>query len=230
MEKFKLRINSWLNTVSKFIIKGLLIVIPFWITWYVVQRIANWVISKSEIFLFYLPKDEASKHKIWFAVAVVTSLFILWVIGYVSEKTIFGKKLDKGLDKTFSSIKGVGGIYSFANKLTEIFGENQQNTGKPVLVPFLNSMMQQLGYITNKDLVTFYNPALQREVNHYVVNFAPAFALMGGSVVFIPEEMVDEYNEKMIVKFTTDEAFKFNLSGGSILPDKFIIKKEEKTQ
>jgi len=202
------------------LMRGALFLAPIWLSIFLVgmgynfiesnlgeisAQVVRWIVPAS-----WLPARFADGH------IPGLSLFAVFVglalVGSIASWQ-FGRKGLKQFDRLFLSLPLVNSIYASARKVIDAFGDaNQNRFQKAVFVDWPGDGIKVLGFVTGEliqpngtKLYTVYIPGMPNPTS--------------GFVVIVPAAKVVE------TEMTTEEAFKFGMSLGVLLPNKLPVER-----
>lgn len=179
--KFRERIAKLIN----YFLKGLLIVIPFAITYYIIKYIVlavdNYVNVGIPAAGFFI---------------VITSITLLGVIG----SSIFTKPLFALMDQIVSRIPFVKLIYSSTKELMEAFVGDKRKFDKPVIVEMAPGIFKP-GFITQTDLTDM-------NLDGLVAVYLPHSYNFSGNVFLVAADKIRPFDSD------PTNVMKFIVSGG----------------
>jgi uncharacterized membrane protein len=207
----------FLPHIQRYLITGVITVIPIWITWLVFNFFFNqlskaglpWVkalASKSEE---YLPELGRWLLQPWFqnTLAVLLTLIAFYILGWLASRVI-GKKLISLLDFFLNKIPLVQTIYGSTKKLVNVLQQKPEKLQRVVLIEFPSSQMKTVGFVTRvlhdedsgQALAAVYVPTTPNPTSGYLE--------------IVPVEKLTSTDWSM------EEAMTFIISGGAIAPEK----------
>ena len=190
-----------MNKHLRAFLAGLLLVIPFAVTLYVIWTVAAWLggigigiydlygplppgyIGKPHDFL-----GAGAKFGIACAGAVVT-LAAVYLTGLLTHTLLMGR-LVRTAETVIQHVPGVKTIYQSIRDLLKLFGSDSKRMGKAVLYRPSGGEMAMLGILTNP------NPAgLAGIADHQLVAvYLPLAFMLGGQIVYVPRKYLQELN------------------------------------
>ncbi len=162
----------------------------------------SWTVSKTTS--FGTPPEWAGT-----AAAVLLSLLGIYLMG-LAIVNIFGSQLVLWTDALFSRLPVLRHIYPHAKQLSEfLFGARKLNFRRVVLIEYPRKGVWSLGFVTSGGI-----PAASRKMSMPLIAvFIPASPTpFTGWTVLTPE------SEVVAVEMTVDEAVRFFVSCGVIIP------------
>lgn len=202
---------------QRYLITGILTVIPIWITWVVFEIVLKqltragmpgvWALSRAIRDDFPIVSDLLLKP--WFQnlLAALLTLIGLYLLGWTATRVV-GRRLLTSFDALISRVPGVQTVYGAVQKLIQSFQQGSSQTPqRVVLIEFPSPGMKTLGFITRilqdrttgEELAVVYVPTAPNPTSGYL-EIVPLTAVT-------------------ITDWTMDQAMTFVLSGGAVSPD-----------
>jgi uncharacterized membrane protein len=204
-----------LASLQRNIIAGILIVVPIWLTIWVITFLINLLIEFGSPAAFRLaqlaapssPNLAALAQATWFqdlaAVAIVlVGLLLLGVVG----RAVIGRRLLEAFDNVMARIPLVQSIYGSARKLVQTVQTKPDSGQRVVLIEFPSPGMKAVGLVTR----TFIDPATGIEIAAVYVPTTPNPS--SGYVELVPSATLTPLD------WTVNEALTFIISGGAVAP------------
>jgi len=205
------------HSVSRYLITGILTVIPIWITWLVfnflftqlsligmplVRRIAEFFREWSPALVDWLLAPNS-----WFlpTIGVTVTLLALYFIGWLATLFI-GKRLIALFDAIIQQVPFVKTIYGATKKLLSVLQQQPNGARRVVLIEFPSPHMKTVGFVTQ----TFTDDDTGQKLAAVYVPTTPNPT--SGYLEIVPLEKVVSTN------WTMDEAMAFIISGGTVAP------------
>jgi uncharacterized membrane protein len=207
------------HSASRYLITGILTVIPIWITWMVfkflftqlsqigtpwVQKLAQFFRESSPAFADWILAPDS-----WFlpTIAVLVTLLALYLLGWIATLFI-GKRIIKAFDSIMERLPFVQTIYGSTKKLLSVLQQDPDGAQRVVLIDFPSSQMKTVGFVTQiltdddtgQKLAAVYVPTTPNPTSGYLE--------------IVPLENV------VSTDWTMDEAMTFIISGGAVAPEK----------
>lgn len=204
-----------LAKLQRNILAGIFIVIPIWLT--------IWVITFMIDLLIQFGKPIASRLALWIApssprlamlfqaswfqdcVAILIVLVVLFLLGLVG-RAVIGRRLLEGFDSLMGRIPLVQSIYGSARKLIATVQAKPEGHQRVVLIEFPSPGMKAVGLVTR----TFTDPATGTEIAAVYVPTTPNPS--SGYVELVPSAALTPLD------WTVNEALTFIISGGAVAP------------
>ncbi|WP_201313737.1 DUF502 domain-containing protein [Dyella sp. EPa41] len=202
--------------IKRYLITGLLTVIPLWVTWVVFKFVlsllagigAPLVTTLLGSFSQRSSKAEAALNSdaILFVLALLLTLVVLYVIGWLANRVI-GQRLIDGFDALLARIPLVQTIYGGTKKLMAVLQQKPSGVQRVVLIDFPRKGMKVIGFVTRlmteegtgREMAAVYIPTTPNPTGGYLEVVA-----------------VDELTP---TDWTMDQAMAFIISGGAVAPD-----------
>lgn len=200
--------------VRRYLITGLLIFFPIWLTWIVVRFVFGTLSTISAPLvrpLFELLPAQAGWLSFgWLQVLVSAglTLLFLYLLGFLGSR-LLGIRALAVFDQVMARIPLVQSIYGGAKKLLQVLQTQPEKSQRVVLIDFPSKGMQAIGLVTR----VLREPGSGREVAAVYVPTTPNPT--SGYLELVPVENLTPTDMSM------DEAMSFIISGGAIAPDRF---------
>jgi len=204
--------------IQRNVLAGILIVIPVWLTIWVLTFLINLLIEfgspvalrLAELIAPTSPHTAAMFQDIWFQdiVAVAIVLVGLLLLGVVGRQVI-GRRLLELFDALMARIPLVQSIYGAARKLIQTVQTKPDGHQRVVLIEFPTPGMKTVGLVTR----TFIDPATGVEIAAVYVPTTPNPS--SGYVELVPAAAL------VPLDWTVNEALTFIISGGAVAPASF---------
>jgi uncharacterized membrane protein len=204
--------------LKRYLITGLLTVIPLWVTWVVFKFVLGMLADIGAPLVSTVlatlspssPKAAAALNSgvILFVLALLLTLLSLYVIGWLANRMI-GKRLISGFDGLLARIPLVQTIYGGTKKLMAVLQQKPSGVQRVVLIDFPRKGMKVVGFVTRIML----EEGTGREMAAVYIPTTPNPT--GGYLEVVP---VDELTP---TDWTMDQAMAFIISGGAVAPDTF---------
>jgi uncharacterized membrane protein len=213
--------------IQRYLLAGVLTVIPIWITWvvfhFVLAQLSRvgvpWVRAFSQTLQHVSPALSSWLLNPVFqsVVAVLLTLVALYLLGWAATR-VLGKRLINLFDATMERIPLVQTIYGSTKKLLAALQKKPDRVQRVVLIEFPTEHMKTVGFVTRvlKDDVT------GRELAAVYVPTTPNPT--SGYLEIVPIERV------VSTDWTIDEAMTFIISGGAVAPDTLRYSNTGETQ
>jgi uncharacterized membrane protein len=207
-----------LANLQRNIIAGILIVVPVWVTVWVITFLTNLLIEfgspaasrVGQLVAPHSPFLAALGQAMWFqdlaaVVLVLVGLLLLGVVG----RAVIGRRLLDAFDNVMARIPLVQSIYGSARKLVQTVQTKPDSGQRVVLIEFPSPGMKAVGLVTR----TFIDPATGTEIAAVYVPTTPNPS--SGYVELVPSATL------IPLDWTVNEALTFIISGGAVAPESF---------
>lgn len=206
----KMRVNMiTLNKIKKYFIRGLIIVLPILITFYILKAIVNFLIQ----FLYIIQKDFffLKIYNIPQSQIIVLLLLIIF-IGYIIKKLNLESQIFNIEKKLIQKLPIINTIYSGIKKITNLIKKSQNSQTSELIawvkLPklniyclgfFIGELEQKFSPDTNIKYFSFFIPTTPNPMTGYYIIAAE--------------------NEFIFNSMTREEAISIIISGGIIRPE-----------
>ena len=199
--------------LRKSFISGLLVILPVWLTIFIILILFKWISSFSMPILSPFLKLFTSDSEWVEVLAKIASFFltlvIIFFIGFFTN-IWFGKKLYNFFENLFIKIPLIGSIYSALKKLFSFFAKSDDDTvqkfQKVVFIPFPTKETYCVAFSTGEKIINGQK---------YISTFMPTTPNpTTGFLMLVKEEDIIES------EYTVEEAIQYIISAGIVQPDK----------
>lgn len=206
-----------MRNAQRYLLTGILSVIPLWITWLVFKfffvQLSSlglpWVMAVSKTIQQHSPTMAEWMVAPWFQsiLAIVLTLFALYLLGWVASKVI-GERILSLVDTLMHRIPVVQTVYGAVSKLIGVLKSKPENIQRVVLIAFPHPGMRTVGFVTKvmedantgQQLAAVYVPTTPNPTSGYME--------------IVPLE------DLISTDWSMDEAMTFILSAGAVSPDR----------
>ncbi len=176
------------NTLFKYFIRGVLLIVPFALTGYIISIAINWM---DRIIRINIP-----------GLGMIITIVAITLFGYLGSSLLVLSIFD-AIEKFIIKVPLISLIYTSLKELIAAFVGNKKKFDKPVLVTVnLERMIQKIGFITQPDLESLNLPG-------NVAVYVPQCYSFSGELYIVPKEIV-----KPLPGLSGTEVMKFIISGG----------------
>ena len=197
--------------IRKSFISGLLVLLPVWLTIFIILILFKWISNLSMPILSPFLKLFTSDSQWVEVLAKIASFFltliIIFFVGFFTN-IWFGKKLYNFFENLFVKIPLIGSIYSSLKKLFSFFAtteETTKNFQKVIFVPFPTKDSYCMAFSTGEKIINGQK---------YISTFMPSTPNpTTGFLILVKEEDVIES------EYTVEDAIQFIMSAGIVQPD-----------
>ncbi len=207
-----------MKNVQRYVITGVLTIIPIWFTWlvfdFIFTHITNfwkpWVEAMSGATRVNYPLLAQMLTTAWLQtiVALILTIFVLYALGWLTSRVI-GKRLLALFDNTINRIPVVQTIYGAVKKLIVALSNKPENLQRVVLINFPSPEMKTVGFVTH----VFQDAKTKEEIAAVYVPTTPNPTSGYMELVAVSKLIMTDW--------TMDEAMTFVLSAGSVAPASF---------
>ena len=200
--------------LRKYIIAGLLVWLPFAATIVIVKLLID-LMDKT---ILLLPPEWQPANLLGFSIpgfGVVLAILILLLTGVLAAN-IFGRRFVEIWEKILNRIPLVRTIYSSVKQISStIFDPSGKSFRKVVLLQYPRKGLWSIGFLTNDNM----GDELNSVDDHLVSVFIPTTPNpTSGFIIMVRGDELKELN------MSIEEAFKFIISMGVIIPDGTALK------
>lgn len=189
-----------MNKQVRTFLAGVLVVVPFAVTLWVIYSLATWLGSIGYRLLAKTPVAEGGKmgtlgslakdHGMETALAIAGAVLVFVVIYFVGllMSSIMFRRVIQSIENMIRWVPGVKTIYESVRDLLKLFGSGSGKMGKVVLYRPNGGEMAMLGILTNE------NPSgLATLAEHQLVAvYLPMAYMLGGPIVYVPRKYLTE--------------------------------------
>ncbi|MDR3253535.1 MAG: DUF502 domain-containing protein [Endomicrobium sp.] len=193
--------------VRKYLITGLIIIIPLWLTFFVMAIIFKWVSDFTFTIVNYFVADKYWAHLIVRISSFFISIISLIILGFLANM-VFGKSVLRSMENLINKLPILGTVYSATRQFVNfIFGkDSSKNFKKVVFVPYPNKEIYSVAFLSGEQMV---------KGKKYFCVFMPTTPNpTSGFLMLLKEE------EIIFTDYTVEQAFQFIISVGVIGMDK----------
>lgn len=205
------------SSIKSSFISGLLVILPVWLTIFIILIIFGWISSFSmpilSPFLKLFTSDSQWVELLAKIASFCLTLIIIFFIGFFTN-IWFGKKMYNFFENLFIKLPLIGSIYSSLKKLFSFFSNDNdatKNFQKVVFIPFPTKETYCVAFSTGAKIINGHK---------YITTFMPTTPNpTTGFLMLVKEEDVVE------CEYTIEEAIQYIVSAGIVQPDKKIGEK-----
>ena len=207
-----------LASLQRNIIAGIFIVVPVWVTIWVITFLTNLLIEFGSPLALRVgqlvapssPLLAALGQAVWFQdLAAVTIVLVGLLLLGVVRRAVIRRRLLEVFDQLMARIPLVQSIYGAARKLVQTVQTKPDSVQRVVLIEFPTPGMKAVGLVTR----TFIDPATGIEIAAVYVPTTPNPS--SGYVELLPSANL------VPLDWTVNEALTFIISGGAVAPEGF---------
>jgi len=211
------RRGGWSLHLQRYLIAGIITVIPIWLTWWLFRFILNQLSNVGRPWVRAMARalDEVGVSATewvqapWFesVLAIVLTIIFLYLLGWGATRVI-GKRILAAFDRLVARIPLVTRIYGAVKTLTSTIQQKPEGVQRVVLIPFPTPEMKTVGFVTR--ILTEEHSGRQLAAVYVPTTPNPT----SGYLEIVPLEQVTSTD------WSVDEAMAFIISGGAVGPDR----------
>ncbi|OEG69407.1 hypothetical protein ATZ36_09745 [Candidatus Endomicrobiellum trichonymphae] len=198
--------------IKTYAVTGLVVVIPLWLTFFVMKFFFNWISSFAFPVVNYFVADRYWVHVIARFLSFFISIISIIILGFITNR-VFGKSALNSIEKLIKKLPVFGMVHSAAKQFINfIFGKDGiEKFKKIVFVPYPNKGVYSVAFLTGEQTI---------KGEKYLCAFMPTTPnpTTGFLLLFREKEVI--YTD-----YTVEQAFQFIVSVGVINMGKKISKK-----
>lgn len=206
----KNKINIFAKT---YFITGLAVVIPLWLTFFVVTIIFNWVSNFTLPIVNYFIADMFLVHITGKILSFFISIISIIALGFIANR-VFGKNILNLIGKLIEKLPILGTVYSSSKQFVNFVfcKDSTKKFKKVVFIPYPNKEIYSVAFLTSEQIIND---------KKYVCAFMPTTPNpTTGFLLLVREE------EIIYTNYTIEQAFQFIISIGVIdMVDVVVTKK-----
>ncbi|MBT2970376.1 MAG: hypothetical protein B6D72_05395 [gamma proteobacterium symbiont of Ctena orbiculata] len=202
--------------IQRYLISGIITLIPLWVTWLVFKYVFNqlsklgspWVKILSRSIQNEYPSVAQWLLEPWFqnTLAVLLMLVGLYLVGLLASRVI-GRKILYIFESTVQRLPVIQNVYGLVKKLISALEQKPENVQQVVLIEFPSPEMKTVGFVTRT--MVDHNTGQQLAAVYVPTTPNPT----SGYLEIVPIEKLVSTNWSM------DEAMNFIISGGAVAPE-----------
>lgn len=205
-----------LNRARRYLLAGVLTLIPIWVTWLVFRFVLGqlssigmpWVRVLSSMIRDDAPLLGRLLVEEWFQwiMAILVTLVVLYVLGWAATRVI-GRRFIGVFDGLMQRIPLVEKVYGGTKRLLTALEQRPSDVQRVVLIAFPTPHMKTIGFVTR--IVTDESTGARLAMVYVPTTPNPS----SGYLEIVPVEYVTETD------LTVDEAVSIIVSGGLVSPE-----------
>ena len=196
------------NILKNYFLTGLLVILPIFVTVYVVWFLIRGV----DIILEYIPEQYLPETYIHFqipGIGLILVVIFIFIVGLLTRNFI-GSRAIRIWEKLVHGIPLAGIIYSGVKQLLEAFFLQKNDAFKRVaMVEYPRRGIYVIGFITGQSKGEVQDKTSRKMINVFIPTTPNPTS---GFYILIPEE------DLVILDMSIEEAFKLVISGGIVVP------------
>jgi uncharacterized membrane protein len=195
-------------SIRKYIITGLIVTIPLWLTYFVISILFKWVSGFTLPIVKYFLVDNYWIHVVGKISSFCLSLVSIIILGFIANR-VFGKKALGSIEKLIEKLPIFGTVHSAAKQFVNfIFGKDGKKSFKKVVfVPYPTKDIYCMAFLTGEQVI--------RNNEKRLCTFMPTTPNPTTGFLFLIKEEDIIYTD-----YTVEQAFQFIISVGVIEMDK----------
>lgn len=210
--------------VQRYLITGLLTLLPLWLTWVVFSFVLQILSNISAPGISALTTTLASTYPgalgwlddawVQFLIALVATVLLIYAVGFAANR-VFGQRLLAVFERVIAKVPLVQTIYGGTKKLLDLVSTKPEGAQRVVLVDFPHRDMKAVGLVTR----TLRDDATGREYAAVYVPTTPNPT--SGYLEVVPVDRLTPTD------WSLDQAMAFIISGGAIAPDRIRFERDD---
>jgi uncharacterized membrane protein len=189
--------------IKTYAMTGLIVVIPLWLTFFVMKIFFNWISSFAFPIVNYFVADTYWVHVIARVSSFFISIISIIILGFITNR-VFGKSALNSIEKLIEKLPVFGMVHSAAKQFINfIFGKDDiEKFKKIVFVPYPNKEVYSVAFLTGEQMI---------KGEKYLCTFMPTTPnpTTGFLLLFKEKEII-------YTNYTVEQAFQFIVSVGVI--------------
>ncbi|MDR1696099.1 MAG: DUF502 domain-containing protein [Endomicrobium sp.] len=197
--------------LKKYLVTGLIVIIPLWLTYFVLRVMFNWISAFTAPYLMpilsYFMSDKLWMYWLAKTISFFASIAIICVLGFFTNK-VLGKTALTYFEKLIEKLPLLGSIYSAAKQVVNFVFSNDSNKSfkKVVFVPYPHKGVYSIAFLTGEQAVNG---------EKYVCAFMPTTPNPTTGFLFLFKE-----DEIVHTDYSVEDAFQLIMSVGVVSMDK----------
>ncbi len=205
------------KAIKRYLITGILVWLPITVTIWILTSIIN----SADRLIQLIPEQWQPEKYIGLTfpgMGVLLAIAVLFCTGIFAANVI-GSKIIEGWDSLMGRIPVVKSIYSSVKKVSEsLLSDNSRSFKTPVLVPFPQPNIWTIAFVSGSIPKTV-SDALPEKTGYMSVYVPTTPNPTGGYYIMVRTADIRELD------MTVDEALKYVISLGMVMPDELPMKK-----
>jgi uncharacterized membrane protein len=189
--------------VKKYVMTGLVVVIPLWLTFFVMKILFKWISSFAFPAINYFVTDTYWVHVLARFSSFFISIICVIILGFITNR-VFGKSALNSVEKLIKKLPVFGTVHFAAKQFINfIFGkDNMEKFKKIIFVPYPNNGVYSVAFLTGEQLI---------RDEKYLCAFMPTTPNPTTGFLLLFKE-----KEVIYTDYTVEQAFQFVVSVGVI--------------
>ena len=192
--------------LRRHLVTGLIVIIPLWLTFFIVNILFNWIINFTYPILAHFISDKAWAQMLAKAISFFVSIASICLLGFLTNK-VLGKTVLNFFERLIKRVPLIGTIYMAVKQFVNfLFGSDKKKSFKEVVfVPYPNPETYCVAFKTGEQLIGD---------EKYICTFMPTTPNPTTGFLLL-------FKEKDVIPsdYTVDQAFQFVISIGVITMD-----------
>ena len=192
--------------IRRYLVTGLIVIIPLWLTFFIVSILFNWISSFTFPILAYFISDKSWAQTLAKAISFFVSITSICLLGFLTNK-VLGKTVLGFCERLINKVPLIGTVYSATKQFVNfLFGKDKKKSFKEVVfVPYPNADTYCVAFKTGEQIVGN---------EKYICTFMPTTPNPTTGFLFMFKE-----NDVISTDYSVDQAFQFVMSIGVISMD-----------
>jgi uncharacterized membrane protein len=189
--------------IKKYVMTGLVVVIPLWLTFFVMKILFKWISSFAFPVVNYFVSDTYWVHIIARISSFFVSIISVVILGFITNR-VFGKTVLNSVEKLIKKLPILGTVHFAAKQFINfIFGKDGLKKFKMIIfVPYPNKEVYSVAFLTGEQLI---------RGEKYLCAFMPTTPNPTTGFLLLFKE-----KEVIYTDYTVEQAFQFIISVGVI--------------
>ena len=189
--------------LKRYLVTGLIVIIPLWLTFFIVTILFNWISNFTFPILDYFISDKAWAQMLAKAISFFVSIASICLLGFLASK-VLGRSVLNYFERLINKVPLIGTIYSAAKQFVSfLLGKDKKKSFKEVVfVPYPNADTYSVAFKTGEQTVGD---------KKYICTFMPTTPNPTTGFLLLFKEKDIIYTD-----YTVDQAFQFLISIGVI--------------
>lgn len=197
------------NKLRNYLIVGLIAILPFWISYFILYAVFNITASLAKPFVKFIPG--LANAPFWLNVVSFLGTLIIVIGVGVLLTNVVGRRVFKTVEQALHRIPILSWIYQAVQKLTSLFyGEGGNRYQRVVMLEYPRRGIFVLGFMTTESVQMLNDKARQTLINVFLPTTPNPTS---GFLLMVPKEDV------ILLDMSTEEAVKLIVSGGVAAPE-----------
>lgn len=189
--------------IKKYVVTGLVVGIPLWLTFFVVKVLFRWISGFAFPIINYFVTDTYWVHIIARFSSFFISIISVVILGFIANR-VFGKSALNSIEKLIEKLPVLGTVHFAAKQFINfIFGKGGMEKFKKIIfVPYPNKGIYSVAFLTGEQLI---------RGEKYLCAFMPTTPNPTTGFLLLFKE-----KEVIYTDYTIEQAFQFVISVGVI--------------